>query len=67
MQKIKDLLGKEKLKKASFWGGLLGGGKLFANACGVEITDGMVNDLSNGLAALFVLIGVVMDHGQSRQ
>ena len=66
MKKLKELITKEKLKKAAFWGGLLGGVKLVANAFGAEITDGMVNDLANGLAALFVAIGVVLDHGTAK-
>lgn len=66
MKKIKALLAKEKLKKPTFWVGLLGAVKLVANAFGVEITDSMVNDLANGLAALFVAVGVVMDHGTKK-
>lgn len=66
MQKLKELVTKEKLKKAAFWGGLLGGVKLVANAFGVEITDEMVNDLANGLAALFITIGVILDHGKTQ-
>ena len=66
MQQLKDIITTEKLKKAAFWGGLFGGVKLVANAFGMEITDGMVNDLANGLAALFVAVGVVLDHGTAK-
>lgn len=56
-----------KMQKVAFWIGILGAVKLVAQVAGYEIPDQMINDVSNGLAAIASVIGVVLDHGKSAQ
>jgi uncharacterized membrane protein len=54
-----------KMQKVAFWVAILGACKLVAQIAGYEIPDQMINDVANGLAAVFTVIGIVKDHGNS--
>lgn len=56
----------EKLKKPTLWLAVLGVTKLLAQAFGVEIEDELINMTANGLAGLFTIIGVFVDHGKAK-
>lgn len=49
----------EKLCQPLFWISLISGVKLILNAFGVAIiSDEQANDIANGLAAIFTVVGV---------
>lgn len=52
-----------KMRSVGLWLGVLGAIKMFANAFGYSILGGtQINDVSNTLAMLFTLIGIVATH-----
>jgi uncharacterized membrane protein len=51
------------MQKVAFWAGILGAAKLVAQMAGLEVPNEMVNDIANGLASVFTVVGIVMDHG----
>jgi len=53
----------DQLKSPAFYVGILGGMKLILMAFGIDIiTDEQVNNIANGFAALFTVIGVAATH-----
>lgn len=63
MISVKGLL--YRVGRPLFWVGLLGGAKLIADSFGYSfITDDQINSIANGFAAVFMVIGVYVNHGQ---
>jgi uncharacterized membrane protein len=56
----------EKMKKVTFWLALISVIKLVSQMFNVSIPDELWNDIANGLASIFTLIGVIVDHGQPK-
>lgn len=53
----------QKAQAVTFWVGLFGAAKLVFNAFGMDfIPDAQVNEIVNGLATLFTVVGVAASH-----
>lgn len=53
----------EKMKKPMFWAAIIGAIKLITDAMGVQlISNEQVNQISDGVAALLTVAGVVISH-----
>ncbi|MFB6363565.1 hypothetical protein ACFCP7_05800 [Paenibacillus elgii] len=57
---------REKWKKPAFILGILGGAKLALSSYGYDIPDHLINDITNGVSAILVLAGIIIDHGKPK-
>ncbi len=54
----------EKLKKKTLWVGLIGAGALIVDAVfGVQLGNEQIDKIAEGMAALMVVYGILVDHG----
>ena len=52
-----------KLKKPAFWLAIIGAIKLITDAFGLQlISSEQVDQISNGLAAIFAVVGIYISH-----
>ncbi|XOK64280.1 hypothetical protein ACJ7K1_14570 [Paenibacillus elgii] len=57
---------RNKWKKPAFILGILGGAKLALGSFGYDIPDNLINDIANGVGAVLVLVGIIVDHGKPK-
>lgn len=56
----------EKWRKPVFILGILGAAKLALGSFGIDIPDTLINDISNGVSAILVVAGIIVDHGKPK-
>ncbi len=57
---------RDKWKKPAFILGILGAAKLALGSFGIDIPGTLINDIANGVSAILVVAGIIVDHGKPK-